>query len=203
MKPTTFANVLIIGLALTVASTGCKKKPVNPTPLPGARTARFTEAPPSGPIMPPPSGPIGSDIATKPLTDGGIPSNSPEDRAGWPKDRVILQADMVFFDFDSSAVKGSEKAKMAHVVDYLKANPANAVLIEGHCDERGTEEYNRALGDRRANALREELVRLGIDKTRVDTLSLGKDQPLDPGHDSAAWSKNRRGEFIVRTPPGK
>ena len=74
--------------------------------------------------------------------------------------------------------------------------------IEGHCDERGTEEYNRALGERRALALREELARLGIDPGRVDTISYGKDRPVDTGRDESAHRKNRRGEFVVLTPPG-
>jgi peptidoglycan-associated lipoprotein len=89
------------------------------------------------------------------------------------------------------------------VADYLKANSAKAVRVEGNCDERGTEEYNRSLGERRALAVREELVRLGIDPTRVDTKTWGKDNPAnDPGHDEAAWKKNRRDEFIVLTKPG-
>ena len=91
---------------------------------------------------------------------------------------------------------------MAAVADYLKANSAKAVRVEGNCDERGTEEYNRSLGERRALAVREELIRLGIDPTRVDTISYGKDRPADPGHDEAAWSKNRRDDFIVLTKPG-
>jgi peptidoglycan-associated lipoprotein len=107
----------------------------------------------------------------------------------------------VYFDYDSSVIKPSEKSKVAAVADYLKSNSANAVKIEGHCDERGTEEYNRSLGERRALALREELVGLGTDAARVDTISYGKDRPASPGHDEAAWKMNRRGGFIVLTPP--
>ena len=73
--------------------------------------------------------------------------------------------------------------------------------VEGNCDERGTAEYNRALGDRRAQVVREELNTLGIDPTRVDTISYGFDKPSVQGHDEAAWSKNRRDEFILLTPP--
>ena len=80
-------------------------------------------------------------------------------------------------------------------------NTADAVRVEGNCDERGTEEYNRALGERRALALREELVRLGVDPSRVDTVSYGEDKPVDPGHDESAWRKNRRGDFILLSPP--
>jgi len=113
-----------------------------------------------------------------------------------------LKADTVHFDYDSSVVKAGEKPKVEAVADYLKGNRSSAVKIEGHCDERGTEEYNRALGERRALALREELARLGIDPGRVDTISYGKDRPVDTGRDESAHRKNRRGEFVVLTPPG-
>jgi peptidoglycan-associated lipoprotein len=83
----------------------------------------------------------------------------------------------------------------------LKGHPGQALRIEGNCDERGTEEYNRSLGERRALAVREELIRLGIDPTRADTISYGKDRPADPGHDESAWKKNRRDDFIVLSPP--
>ncbi len=83
----------------------------------------------------------------------------------------------------------------------MKKNPANALKIEGHCDERGTEEYNRSLGERRAFALREYLTNLGINPGLIDTVSFGKDQPADSGHDEAAYAKNRRGVFVVLMPP--
>ncbi len=120
---------------------------------------------------------------------------------GWLEDAQALKAETVYFDFDSSVIKASEKPKVSAVADYLKANSAKAVRIEGNCDERGTEEYNRALGERRALAVREELIRLGIDPTRADTISYGKDRPVDPGHDESAWRKNRRDDFIVLSPP--
>jgi peptidoglycan-associated lipoprotein len=122
---------------------------------------------------------------------------------GWLEDAQALKAETVYFDFDSSVLKASEKPKVSAVADYLKANSAKAVRIEGNCDERGTEEYNRSLGERRALAVREELIRLGIDPSRADTISYGKDRPADPGHDEAAWKKNRRDDFIVLSPPAK
>ena len=79
--------------------------------------------------------------------------------------------------------------------------PSAAVQVEGHCDERGTEEYNRALGERRALAAREALIGLGIASDRVDTISYGEDKPAVPGHNESAWSKNRRGAFVLLTPP--
>jgi peptidoglycan-associated lipoprotein len=90
-----------------------------------------------------------------------------------------------------------EQSKLIIVSEKLKSDPSAKLLIEGHCDERGTEEYNRALGERRALALREALAAAGIDASNVRTISYGKDKPADPGHDESAWSKNRRGEFIL------
>jgi peptidoglycan-associated lipoprotein len=198
MKLNKFANLLVIGLVLTVAASGCRKKPVNVTDLPGARAGRISDTGPGGVI--PPAPPMSTDQGTGGVIGGHV-SNPASLHDGWPEDAQILKTDTVYFDFDSSVLKTAEKPKVAAVADYLKANSANAVRVEGNCDERGTEEYNRSLGERRALAVREELIRLGIDPTRADTISYGKDRPADPGHDESAWKKNRRDDFIVLSPP--
>jgi len=140
---------------------------------------------------------------TKQLQEGGIPLSNPDERAHWARNREIFKKDTVYFEFDSSALKPAEKAKVARVADYLRTNPGNGLEIEGHCDERGTEEYNRSLGERRALALREELARLGVNPMMIDTVSFGKDRPATSGHNEAAWRKNRRGEFLLEIAPGK
>ena len=198
MKLNKFANLLVIGLVLTVAASGCRKKPVNTTPLPGARTPRVQDTDRSGvlPFSPPIT--QGPDVTRNPDYTG---TPQGPGHPNWVEDAQALKTDTVYFDFDSSVLKASEKPKVAAVADYLKANSAAAVKVEGNCDERGTEEYNRSLGERRALAVREELIRLGIDPTRVDTISYGKDKPAVPGHDEAAWKENRRDDFIVLTPP--
>jgi peptidoglycan-associated lipoprotein len=127
--------------------------------------------------------------------------SNPDIRKDWPRDRSVFKAYTVHFEYDSSAVKPGEKAHVKAVADYLKANMADAVEIEGHCDERGTEEYNRSLGDRRALALREALAAQGVDPMRVDTISYGKDRPVDTGRSEAAHRKNRRGEFVLEKHP--
>jgi peptidoglycan-associated lipoprotein len=116
------------------------------------------------------------------------------------QDREALKQDTVHFDFDRYNVKTSELPKVQAVADYLKAQARDAVLVEGHCDERGTPEYNRALGERRADSIRESLISLGISADRIHTISYGEDKPVDPGHNEAAWAKNRRGEFILLIP---
>ena len=103
----------------------------------------------------------------------------------------------VYFDFDSSVVKSSERSNVEAAAAYLKANPNVGLRIEGNCDERGTEEYNRALGERRALAARELIVASGVEADRVVTVSFGKDKPAVSGHDEAAWAKNRRDVFVV------
>jgi len=199
MKPNKFANLLVIGLVLTIAASGCRKKPVNTTPLPGARAGKVSDMPPGGALPP------GATVTPGDVTGGqftGIPLNPAGSHDGWPEDAAALKTETVYFDFDSSVIKSSEMAKVSAVADYLKANSGKAVRVEGNCDERGTEEYNRALGERRALAVREELVQLGIDPGRVDTKSWGKDNPAnDPGHDESAWRLNRRDDFIVLSPP--
>ena len=103
----------------------------------------------------------------------------------------------VYFDYDSSLVAGSERAKVEAVSQHLKQNNQVAVIIEGNCDERGSNEYNLALGERRAQAIRDYLATLGIGADRIQTKSYGEENPADLGHDEAAWAANRRGEFVL------
>jgi peptidoglycan-associated lipoprotein len=116
------------------------------------------------------------------------------------KDTNALAAYTIHFRYDSAAIRDSEKASLQSVASALAADPATKLLVEGNCDERGTEEYNRALGERRALAAREALAKLGLDPMRVFTTTYGKDRPVDTGHDEAAWQKNRRDDFILLHP---
>jgi peptidoglycan-associated lipoprotein len=111
-----------------------------------------------------------------------------------------FKAQTVYFDFDRSAVKPSETAKVEAVASFLKDKLDNRVLIDGHCDERGTEEYNRSLGERRALSVREQLTLLGIAPDRIRTRTWGEDRPADPNHNDDAYAKNRRGEFSLLLP---
>ena len=197
MKLNKFTNLLVVGLVVCVAAAGCKKKPVGVTELPGGRAGKPVDTGSGGTLK-------GNEpLTSEPGGPGGIPSNPANLHEGWIEDAAALKTDTVYFDYDSSVLKNAEKPKVAAVADYLKANSAKAVRVEGNCDERGTEEYNRALGERRALAVREELIRLGIDPTRADTISYGKDKPAVQGHDESAWKQNRRDDFIVLSPPAK
>jgi len=102
----------------------------------------------------------------------------------------------IYFDFDEGSIREDQKDIMLKNSEWLKANPKVKVKLEGHCDERGTAEYNLALGQKRAEAAKIFLEGLGIAKQRISAVSYGKERPLDPGHDEAAWAKNRRVDFV-------
>jgi peptidoglycan-associated lipoprotein len=134
---------------------------------------------------------------------GSIPfGEGMPDTSGWTPDRAIFDANTVYFDFDSSVVKVSEVPKLEAVAAAMQTMPGKMLRVEGHCDERGTEEYNRALGERRALSVREVLVGAGMNPNQVETVSYGEDQPAELGHNEGAWAANRRGEIVLLSPPG-
>ena len=102
-----------------------------------------------------------------------------------------------FFEFDASTLSTDAQEALTTSASWLKAHPAYTLLIEGHCDERGTEQYNLALGDRRANTAKDYLVTLGVDGGRIKTVSYGEERPFDQGHDESGWQKNRRAHLVV------
>ncbi|HEX9860241.1 MAG TPA: peptidoglycan-associated lipoprotein Pal [Nitrospirota bacterium] len=104
----------------------------------------------------------------------------------------------VYFDLDSFEITPSQTSVLEENSKWMKANKDAIVTIEGHCDERGTVEYNLSLGEKRANVAKDYLVSLGVDSSSIKTISLGKSKPADPGHDEAAWAKNRRDHFVVQ-----
>jgi peptidoglycan-associated lipoprotein len=102
------------------------------------------------------------------------------------------------FDYDKVTLGPEAKERLNKLGEWLLKNTSVQVLVEGHCDDRGTAEYNLALGERRAHAAKNYLVQLGINGDRISTISYGKERPLDPGHNEAAWAKNRRDHFLYR-----
>jgi len=103
----------------------------------------------------------------------------------------------IFFDFDRSELRPEARSLLSHKAAFLKNNKDLSIRISGHCDERGTNEYNMALGERRAEVAKKFLVGLGVDADRITTVSFGEERPKDPGHNEDAWSKNRRDDFEV------
>lgn len=160
----------VLGVAVcALATTGCKKKPK----AGGAGGIDDLGA----------LGPAGA-------YDEGALSGRPDALA-----QAASQFGVVLFEFDSAQVNSGERSKLEAVADYLRSNTALGLLVEGHSDERGSNEYNLALGERRALAVRAYLVGLGIDGNRITTKSLGEEQPVALGHDEASWSQNRRASF--------
>ena len=107
------------------------------------------------------------------------------------------QAAPVYFDYDSAMIRTSEQTTLNELAGWAKENPGKKILVAGHCDERGTLEYNRALGQRRAAAAREYLIKKGVPASNIGTVSYGEEKPANSGKDEAAWTKNRRAEFGV------
>lgn len=110
----------------------------------------------------------------------------------------VAELETVYFDYDRAVIRDDQKPTLRANASAINANPAwRTVVIEGHCDERGSEEYNLALGERRANATKQYLVDSGIQGSRIDTVSFGESKPSVQGHDESAWKWNRRSEFRV------
>jgi len=102
----------------------------------------------------------------------------------------------VFYDFDRSAITAEGQAQLRINADWMAANAGKNIFIEGHCDERGTSEYNMALGERRAQSAMQGMIDLGVNEARMTPVSYGEEKPFDTGHDEAAWAQNRRAHFV-------
>jgi peptidoglycan-associated lipoprotein len=168
-------SVLIMGLVVFLAS--CSKKDV------------ISDEPVINPSA-------GLDTSA---TEGGTAASSGAATTGNAGDAGLGSADLttVYFAYDSYNLTSEARSALKNDGDWMKNNGSARIQIEGHCDERGTNEYNMALGDRRANAVRNYLNKMGIEKSRMDVISYGEERPSDPGHDEAAWSRNRRAAFVV------
>jgi peptidoglycan-associated lipoprotein len=129
--------------------------------------------------------------------DGSIPQGNRGNFNPNDTDYATLASDTVYFDFDKSTISGSERAKLQAVSEWFKANPGHSLFLAGHADKRGTPEYNRALGERRALAVREYLVGLGLPAASLYTNSYGSDRPAVDGDTEEAFAKNRRVEVGV------
>jgi peptidoglycan-associated lipoprotein len=206
MKLAKLAYLLTVGALLPLAVVGCRKGLDKTTQIPGHRQGSLTDTP-TGPRDPGAGNVLPGGTGTD-GTSGVIPANtdipaSSRTFSDWIENRTEFAAQTVLFDFDKSVIKASEIGKLEEVASRMKSSfQGKALRIEGHCDERGTEEYNRALGDKRALSIREKLVQLGLDPEMLPTISFGEDKPADTGHTDAAFAKNRRGELILLSPPG-
>ena len=192
---------LVLATLMAATSTGCKTKPKNITPIPGGNSSVAGSGSLLGRDS---SGTVngGGDVVTVDQS-GNIGLSDLDEFENMLMDRDALAAQTVYFEVDRSEIHPDDLGKVEAVAGILAQDAQNKVLIEGHCDERGTEEYNRALGERRALSVRDALSGLGVSADRVRTMSFGEDRPADPGLNDAAYSRNRRGEFVLLKPkPG-
>lgn len=131
------------------------------------------------------------------LSDTSIPASDLNSNPGTQEDLIVSVGDRVFFDYDSASVSGESTSILDKQAAWLRTYPSTMIIIEGHSDERGTREYNLALGERRANAVKNYLVTLGISGNRLTTTTYGKERPAVLGSNPAAWKRNRRGVLVV------
>ena len=181
--PVRLLGFLLGPLALAA---GCSTKPAAQT----AAAPATAPAPVVVRLDPPPPAPQPA-VATRPTGSGDAlpPSLDEINKRGYLKD--------AFFDFDEAQIRTDQRDKLAADAAWLKAHPSVKIRIEGHCDERGTAAYNLALGEHRAAAVREYLTTLGVDSSRLATISYGEEQPFSMGHDESAWSENRRDHLLA------
>jgi peptidoglycan-associated lipoprotein len=183
------AAVLTALVVVSLALGGCApKKPPVARPLPPPPPTTPEAPPPPAPPAPVAERPV---VAPPPVVEDPMASRSIDDLNRDSPMRIV------YFGYDSAELSAEARAALDVNAGVLKKYPAWTVTIEGHCDERGTAEYNLALGERRAAAAQSYMVALGVPASRVKTVSYGKEFPFDPGHDEAAWAKNRRAHFVI------
>ena len=151
------------------------------------------EAPPAGTAG---ASAAGSDLGGRGISSSDLPG---QPQPGTQEDLEVSVGDRVMFDYDSSGLDPVATQTLDRQAAWLKQYPDIIVTVEGHADERGTREYNLALGDRRANAVKNYLVALDVSPDRLLTISYGEERPADPGHSESAWAQNRRAVTIVST----
>lgn len=185
MLKSTITRLVVMLFALTLLASGCAKKPVAEEPA-------MTEQPVVEMQQQAPAGVVEEQVTdTAPAYDAAAVARSAEMAAA-------KGLKLIHFDFDQYVLTDAAKATLVSNAGLLRAAPAVKVLIEGHCDERGSDEYNLALGEKRALATKNYLLSLGVAAERMSVISYGEEMPIDPAHTKAAWAKNRRAAFKVK-----
>jgi peptidoglycan-associated lipoprotein len=189
----TMTSLLLFGVVLA----GCAKRPATTQASAPAPTAAAATTPGSGPAMAPaPAAPSG-DATTAPAT--AAPSTAtPAARPPVAEFRSVPELKDAFFDFDKYDIRPADAKVLDANATWLKANANNLVLIEGHCDERGTNEYNLALGERRAKSTMNYLVSQGVQASRITIISYGEERPTCSEKTEECWAKNRRAHYLVK-----
>ena len=163
---------------------------------PADRACPVVEMPPAAPADVAPA--KAENVAPAKTPDQALDHAPTEAAAKQAKIDIKIDGYLSYFDYDSAVLSQQTLSGLLSVADYLKSNPAVQILIEGHCDERGTRDYNIALGHKRAEAVRKQLARMGVDPQRITTKSFGKERPAMRGASPEAWAKNRRTIIRIR-----
>jgi peptidoglycan-associated lipoprotein len=195
---------MLLSMLLTTA---CAKRPALTQAAAPPPTGAAVTAPPA-PVAPPAPAPVAPPVTAPPAAPPPVVAAPPAPAAPAPAPPRPEPAEFrphpelgdVFFDFDRYAIKPDAARTLDASIAWLKANPAALVLIEGHCDERGTNAYNLALGERRAKAAHEYLVSRGVAAARIETISYGEERPACTERSETCWSRNRRAHFLTKTP---
>jgi peptidoglycan-associated lipoprotein len=177
-------KLVIISLAIILVfsfAVSCKKKPKSVPPPPPQAQEQPTVEKVEAPVVQEPT-----------LSEEELFTQKSLDQINREK-----PLGMIYFDYDKALIRDDAKATLDGNASWLKKFRTVKILVEGHCDERGTEEYNLALGEKRAKSAQDYLLSLGVGSERMRIISYGKSQPIDPGHDEGAWQMNRRGQFLV------
>jgi len=178
--------VALVAVCLVVFVAACHKKPPQTQPLP--------PPPPAAPAPPPPPPP------PPPAPTPPAAPRTPTDEEVFARkslDELSHELSDVYFDLDESAIRDDGRAPLQRDAEWLKRWTSTQITIEGHCDERGSAEYNLGLGSRRAATVKDYLVSLGVPSSRITVVSKGKEQPFCTDHSESCWQQNRRGHFIV------
>jgi len=178
-------RVTFLAVAVALAAAGCSSTKLDEKPAVDANANATKPAP--APVTPP---------APEPVKAVVTPPAAPLDPLNDPSS--ILAKRSVYFEFDRSSINASDIPVVEAHGRYLVDHAARSVRIEGNCDERGGREYNLALGQRRADSVRERLKVLGVATSRIETISLGKEKPRNSGHNEAAWAENRRADIVYK-----
>ncbi|GAB4338994.1 MAG: hypothetical protein Kow0089_11430 [Desulfobulbaceae bacterium] len=210
MKTARYPSIVLLSVLILFLTSGCGKEPVAPyvpseaeSGVPEATDIEYTQ-PEYGDDLRPSEESLDSPVED--VQQGtGYGADSGTGTLGDPESdeykktygRSSQQLLPIYFDFDQASIRSDQFSRLEQNADYLKQHPSAKVIIQGNCDERGTNEYNLALGERRALNAKTYLIELGVEEYRIRTVSYGEERPLFPGQDEFSWSQNRRDDFVL------
>ena len=201
------SQLVVVLLAMLLAAACAKRPAMTQTAAPPPTGAAVTTAPPAPPApaapIVPPAAPVVPPAAVAPAAPPPVVAAPPTPAPPRPAPaefKSVSELRDVFFDFDKYAIRTDAARQLDTSIDWLKSNPAALILIEGHCDERGTNAYNLVLGERRAKATQDYLAARGVAAARITIISYGEERPACAARNEACWAQNRRAHLLTKQP---